>query len=316
VKGVIPMVQIEKTEISHSQWGRCVRLSNGTIELLATVDFGPRIIYFGAVGGVNEFFEDVNDEVNKNGDSAFDIFGDEGYWHIYGGHRLWISPEAYPRSYYPDNEPVYYKFIDNGVRLTPPPQAWNELQLEMDIVMKEDNQVEVTHKVTNIGSWNVKFAPWALTVMNVGGLQVIPQPSKNTALLHNRVVSVWPYTDMSDSRVTWGKDFILLRPTSEISQPFKFGINNEHGYAAYFNNGNLFVKRYSHVEGGSYPDGGVSYETYTNNLMVELESIGEYKEVAPEETAVHVETWQLILNVPKPKNDDEIREAVKKYIEK
>ena len=50
------MVQIEKTEISHSQWGRCVRLSNGTIELLATVDFGPRIIYFGAVGGVNEFF--------------------------------------------------------------------------------------------------------------------------------------------------------------------------------------------------------------------------------------------------------------------
>ena len=309
------MVQTESGEISYGKWGRCVRLSNGIIELIATVDLGPRIIRFGAVGGVNEFFEDVNDVATQSG-SAFDIYGDEGYWHIYGGHRLWTSPEAMPRSYYPDNEPVDYKFIDNGVILTPPPQAWNELQLQMIIVFKENNQVEVTHKVTNIGSWDIKFAPWALTVMELGGLEVVPQPNRDTGLLDNRVLSLWPYTDMSDSRVNWGKDYITIRPTANVSHPFKFGINNEHGYAAYFNHGNLFVKRYSHIEGGSYPDRGVSYETYTNGNIVELETLGEYKLVGPEETAVHVENWELILNVKQPESDSEIKEAIKSYIVK
>ncbi len=49
VKGVIPMVT-EADEISYGKWCRCVSLINEDIEVVATLDFGPRIMRFGAVG--------------------------------------------------------------------------------------------------------------------------------------------------------------------------------------------------------------------------------------------------------------------------
>ena len=308
------MVSITIKEITYGKWGRCVEITNGEIDLVATLDFGPRIIRFGVVGGPNEFFEDLNDELSLNGNDAFDIFGEEGYWHIYGGHRLWTSPEALPRSYYPDNEPVTYTVIPNGVRLTPPPQAWNELQMELDVTITDNGLVNVEHRITNIGAWEAEFAPWALTVLKIGGLEVIPQPKKDTGLLGNRILALWPYTEMGDSRVNWETDFITLRPSAQANNPFKFGINNEHGYAAYFNHGNLFIKRYSPVQGGCYPDGGVSFETYTNHTMIEIETLGELKKVKPSETVTHTETWELIPNVSEPESIDEISTVLSEYI--
>lgn len=299
-------------EIQYGNWGRCVRITNGEVDLVATLDFGPRIMRFGVVDGPNEFFEDVNDQVN-NTDASFDIYGDEGHWHIYGGHRLWTSPEALPRSYYPDNAPVEYIKIDNGICLIPEPQAWTELQFELHVVMSEEGEVTVTHKITNIGAWAVKLAPWALSVMQVGGLEVIPQPKKNTGFLGNRILALWPYSDMSDKRVNWGTDYITIRTNSIDKRPFKLGINNEHGFVTYFNHGNLFVKKYSPVDGGSYPDGGVSYETYTNNLFCELETLGEYKKIQPDETVIHVENWKLIPNVSEPETVEEITQTLKEY---
>lgn len=311
------MAHLETEEIVHPRWGRCVSLSNGAVDLLATLDFGPRIIRFGAVGGVNEFFEDENDNLSEKEDNPkFKVFGDKGVWHIYGGHRLWASPEIMPRTIYPDNEPVSYTPIENGIRLTPPPQAWTGLQMEIDVVMDDHNRVEVTHRITNLGAWEIEFAPWAITAMQVGGLEVVPQNNNNTGLLQNRIIALWPYCEMTDTRVNWGKDFITLRPTSSSECAFKLGTNNLRGFAAYFNHGNLFVKRFSPVDGGVYPDGGVSYETYTNKFMIELETLGELQKVQPGATAVHVESWELILNVSEPETKEEIRAAIKEYIEK
>jgi len=301
-------------KIEYGVWGNCVEVSNGNVDLVATLDIGPRIIRFGVCDGPNEFFEDKNDELNKNGNSAFDIYGDEGYWHIYGGHRLWTSPEAFPRSYYPDNEPVDCVEIENGVRLTPPPQAWNEIQTELVVVMNEDGVVTVTHNITNIGSWQQEFAIWALTVLKIGGLEVVPQPNKDTGLLGNRILALWPYTNMNDSRVSWGRDYITLRPSKSSKSAFKFGINNEKGFSVYFNHGNMFVKKYNHIDGGIYPDGGVSFETYTNNLMCEMETLGELKKVQPGETISHDETWNLIPNVSEPETNEEIETIIKEYL--
>jgi hypothetical protein len=64
--------------INYAGWERCVRLSNGIVELVATMDVGPRIIRFGFIGGDNEFKE-YPEMLGKTG-------GDE--WRIYGGHRL------------------------------------------------------------------------------------------------------------------------------------------------------------------------------------------------------------------------------------
>ena len=45
----------ERTQ--YGGWPNCYRLSNGTVELIATADVGPRIIRFGFTGGQNLFAE-------------------------------------------------------------------------------------------------------------------------------------------------------------------------------------------------------------------------------------------------------------------
>jgi len=40
-------------KISYGGWDNCYHLSNDRVELILTADVGPRIIYFGLVGGEN-----------------------------------------------------------------------------------------------------------------------------------------------------------------------------------------------------------------------------------------------------------------------
>ncbi len=56
-------------------------------------------------------FEDTGRTFTASGE-AFERFGG-GAWYIYGGHRLWTSPEGYPKSYYPDGSMSFETFTSN-----------------------------------------------------------------------------------------------------------------------------------------------------------------------------------------------------------
>ena len=271
---------------------------------MAALDFGPRIMHW-VVGGETNF-EDYDDVISKgNEGGSFDIFGNKGCWHIYGGH----SGLLIPRTYYPDNEPVKYKLIENGIRLTPQPQAWNNLQNEIEITIKEKVKLKllINHQYRR-----------AETELYLGDNRYENRrpascsAAEKDADCSETELSLWPYSQMDDSRVHW-EGLHNPAPAASSRRAFKFGINSEHGWAAYFNHGNLFIKRFEPVD-GEIIRRGVSYETYTNGVMVELESLGELKKIKPNETVVHVEKWELILNVPKPQTKEEISAAVHKYI--
>jgi len=306
---------ITTKEITYGKFGRCVQVSNGTIDFVATLDLGPRIIRFGFCNGENELYEDIDNNLTNNNPEFKEKFESDEGWFIYGGHRLWSSPEAEPRSYYPDNEPVKYEEIPNGVRLTPPPQKWTNLQFEMELTISSENSVEVFHKITNIGAWHSEFAIWALTVMAQNGLEIVPLATKETGLLPNRKLAIWAYTNMADSRVNWGSKYVTVKQDPNADSAFKFGTNCEDGWAAYFNHGNLFVKRFP-ADGENYPDGGMSFETYTNQYIMEIESLGELKNVAPSESITHTEQWQLIKGVERPNSTDEstVAAIIEKYV--
>ena len=70
-------------KISYGGWDNCIQITNGIVDLIVTTDIGPRIIRYGFVGQENEMCE-VASTMGLTG-------GDE--WRIYGGHRLWHSPE-------------------------------------------------------------------------------------------------------------------------------------------------------------------------------------------------------------------------------
>lgn len=277
--------------VVHEQYGKCLSLENEKYTLMFPLDYGIRIIHFSLRDGCNVFFHDIEEAIQQEGE-AFHKMGSDG-WKLRGGHRLWASPEAFPRTYAPDDQPITWKETDQGVILTSPPEPWTHLQKEIEVRFVED-EVELIHRVTNVGAWTIEIAPWSLSVMAPGGTAVIPQVSRDTGLLPNRNLILWPYTKMNDERVEWGDDAIVVKQSRDAASAFKIGINHEPGLVACIYPDVTFELRFEHIEGAVYPDGGCSFECYTNEHMMELETLAPLDKLEPMQTAEHKETWKLV----------------------
>jgi len=289
--------------VSYRGWPNCIRLANGRVEVIATTDVGPRIIHLSVPGGEN-ILGVMPDEAGLTG-------GDE--WRIYGGHRLWHSPEAKPRSYYPDNGPVEAQFDGDTLRLIQPVEATTGIQKEIDVTLIGDQpHLEVRHILENRGLWPVELAPWALSVMGLGGVAVLPQSDWATPdnLLPNRLLVLWPYSDMRDPRVDWGSRYVLLRQDPQRKPPFKVGLNATEGWAAYYRQNQLFVKCFDYEPGLEYPDFGCSVEAYTCDRFLELETVAPLVLLEPGEAVEHVEHWFLYDEVQPVASEEDARTVV------
>jgi hypothetical protein len=289
--------------IEYGGWRRCARLANGALELIVTLDVGPRIIRCGVPGERNQFAE-MAGQMGQTG-------GDE--WRIYGGHRLWHAPEAKPRSYFPDNQPVTAADIEEGgLRLTALPETPYGVQKEIEITLDRDApRATVLHRITNIGVWPVELAAWALSVMSPGGEAIVPQITSETAdnLLPNRTLTLWPYTDPSDPRLRLTREFLRLSGDPAATTPIKLGVPVEDGWAAYLNQGDLFVKEFLPEE-AVYPDWGSNVEVYTCADFLELETLSPLARLEPGEAIEHEEVWSLHAGFTAPDDPTALREAI------
>ena len=283
-----------KTVENYKDFGKCLSISNGMIEALVTIDIGPRIISFSFVDGKN-VMQDNRNVFDPVAGEAFDKHYYKGAkWENYGGHRLWTSPESLPETYYPDCQPVNYEINGNTVTFTPPQQIENGIALSIEITMDENsNKMTVLHKGENISENAKEFALWALSVMTTGGVEIIPLNTCDTGLLPNRRIVLWPYSKALDNRFYLGEKYVTLKQDVNATCPFKLGTDCEAGVGYYVLDDVVFCKQYTHDAAAIYPDGGVSYETYTNEAFLEFETLGTLKEVAPGETVAHKEIFSL-----------------------
>jgi len=177
-----------------------------------------------------------------------------------------------------------------------PRGALTRVQKTMAITLAERrNEVTVVHRLTNKGRPAITLAPWALTVMAKRGVAIIPLPEKiphTDRLTHNQNWSLWGYTDFSDPRWTLGARYILFRQDPRRA-PNKIGIAHREGWVAYLRNGFLFIKRFKRIPGATYPDSDVNFETFANQQILELESLGPLVKLRSGQTAAHTETWSL-----------------------
>jgi len=216
----------------------------------------------------------------------------DGFWHIYGGHRLWTSPEAMPRSYSMDDKPVKIEAGKEYIKIYGNPEIQNGVQKEIEIRKKGRREVKVIHRIKNIGRWNIKFACWALSVMRTDGFAIIPIEAGKKGLLPDRHISLWPYTDLSDGRLIMERDFIFVRQDTAAKGPVKIGTMAYPEWVAYWVDGQLFIKKFVQQE-GEYPDFGCSVEVYTNSYMLELETVGPLREIEPDGVIEHTEIWSI-----------------------
>ncbi|MBV9341783.1 MAG: hypothetical protein JO159_12965 [Acidobacteria bacterium] len=306
---------VNAEEVEHNKWKKAFRISNDTVELVVLTEVGPRILFFGFLGTENEFHE-IPGHSGKSGDQTF---------RVYGGHRLWVSPEV-SRTYYPDNFRVSVRNHMDSFLFTAPPESTppgTHLQKEIEIRLAETGaRVTVTHRIRNVGIESTEMAAWALSVMAGGGRAILPLPPKapmsTNRLLPEGVLALWSYTDLADPRWKIGTKYIQLQQTSLCSGTFKQqmgGIFNPFGWGAYFRKGHLFVKKTNVGRYEKYPDFGCNFEIYTDADSLELETLGPLRILRPGETAEHIEQWWLFKDIPGGEDEGWIDSAILPTIE-
>jgi len=92
--------------------------------------------------------------------------------------------------------------------------------------------------------------------------------------------------------------------------PSKIGVLSDEDWAAYYLKPYLFVKRFSFVPGGRYPDFDCSVEAYTNTDMLELETLSPLQVVPTGSEIVHEERWELYENIELEFTEESVRAVV------
>ena len=294
---------VQTKEIQYKNFGKCIEISNGKVSVTVTVDVGPRIIACSAPGKPNLMWNDDQLVFSQDVSSAF---GEGKTWYIYGGHRMWLSPEDMPLSYYPDNEPIRYHSTASGAVFQPQKQEVTGLAETMEIVMDDSRPFfDVIHTMENGSDKPKTGAIWCLTVTDKGGMAIIPQSSDDTALLSNRLVALWPYTRLTDSRAFFGDDYITLRQDVSVKEKFKVGINNTECWMAYLNHGQMLIKTFTpEYHDGVYPDWGCDNEIFTNEHFLEVESLSPMYDMDPGQSITHTERWIVSDGVVFPNEDN------------
>jgi hypothetical protein len=296
--------------LPYRGWNNTYKLSNGVVELIITADVGPRILFYGFCNGENMFHE-VETDAGKTGGSEF---------RLYGGHRLWVSPEV-ESTYYPDNASVAVSPHGPATRFTArreelPPGT--NLQKELEVTLAATgSDVRITHRIRNDDSDAHTLAPWSPTMMGAGGRVILPLPPRiamdKDHYLPVGVLGIWSFTDLADPRWVLGTAYIQLQHLRHPQGRFREqmgGIYNSAGWGAYFRRGYLFVKRAAVISGAQYPDFGCNFEVFTNPDFIELETLAPLVEVRPGEMVEHVERWRLFAGVPDGEDDAWIESAV------
>jgi hypothetical protein len=298
--------------IHFGGWDNCIRLRNDHIELIATLDVGPRVVYFGFIGGQN-FFHLIPEHAGKTGDDIF---------RYYGGHRLWIAPENIPLSYYPDNFPVQYTYDSNVLTLTQKEET-TRIVKQLEVRLNRDrNEATVLHRFINEGTRSFEISAWALSMLASGSRAIVPQEPYGEGdeyLLPSRSMALWQYTQMSDPRWTWGNRYIQARHDARYSSEQKIGILNKEQWVACYLNGEVFIKKFGYHPRAVYPDFMSNNEIYINGNFLEIETLGALVHLAPGGVTEHKEYWLLAeaeADDQESSIDQDILPIVKEFVER
>ena len=237
-----------------------------------------------------------------------------GEYFVRGGHRLWHAPEAYPRSYIPDNSGLVVQETAAGVRLCQPAEADTGIRKSIEVRLHADKPaLTLVHELRNDGLWPVELAPWAITQLRLGGVAVLPQqvePLDKDGLLPNRHLVLWPYTHWHDPRLQVGDEYLLIQAQPQ-PDPCKVGCFNRRGWAGYLRQGVFFCKRFEPLADQPHPDLGCNVEVYCNHRFVELETLAPLCRLEPGQSTTHVETWEFYTGLDVPQTLEGVQALVR-----
>ncbi len=260
-------------------------IENEHLRVEFLLDAGPRLVRLFRRGSNENWFAEVPRKT---------IPTPTGEYFLRGGHRLWYAPESILRTYQPDNAEVTIEELVDGISLHQPAESLTGVRKSIDIQLRADRMV-LTHSIQNTGTQSIELAPWAITMLKLGGVVILPQPVgaiDKDGLLPNRHLVFWSYTRINDSRLELGDKFVRVHTRAELP-PCKIGYLNRTGWVAYWRDGLLFVKRFRPRVDRLHVDSNCNAEVYCNDEYVELETLAPLVRLEPGQVITHDETWEF-----------------------
>jgi hypothetical protein len=261
-------------------------LENEHLRVEVLTAAGPRIVRVQLAGSS----ENVLGEVADIGwDTPW------GRYNLRGGHRLWSAPENPPLTSVPDEGELRVAEGEHGIRLERL-EPESGLRMAMEIELAGDRAaVTVKHSIRNEGEAAIELAPWAITILPLGGIAILPQQKGSIGGNEhrpNRTLVLWPYSSISDPRLELSDELVLVHAEPSPSF-FKLGYLNRAGWAAYLRDEVLFCKHFDAQPELIHADFNSNVEVYCNDRLLELETQAPLARLDLGAEVEHEECWEL-----------------------
>jgi hypothetical protein len=268
---------------TYRHFGRCLCITNHTVELKIPLQYGIRIISFALKGRENIFYEQPSGEK--------ELSTPEG-WRIYGGHRIWVAPES-NKTYYPDNQPIAYSLNDDVLCVEQPVDEYLNIIKTLEVKFDKDPAcVWLRHKIKNVSKSYKKLGIWTISAMAYGAVLSVPFAGVQGGYSPQRFMSLWGNTDICDPRLCYEADKVVFRH-DDYSKYFKMGLWCQSGEAHCISRGQVLEKRFDVFANQLYPDNHVNVEVFQCKQMMEFEVLSPLVELAPNEEVTHLERWRI-----------------------
>ena len=292
-------------EVQFENYGKCLLMTNGIIEAVVTIEAGPRIVRLGPCGGENLMFTDIERKYVVRGKNEESLKKDSSFYY-YGGHREVLMPYKQEQTFYPDNSPVVYSILNDGVLFASQKQKTSDMKLEYEIVMGKDaTDIMVVHTAENCSKKVQTHGIAAATMLCGEGTAVLPQSQESGCkYIPGRIAAAWPGTSLNDPNIFLSDKYIFLNRSAQNNTPVKIGLNDTSGWGAYVGKKYAVVKRFVHTPQAAYPDFGCSFEAEVTRDYAELTSLSPIYRMEPGEIIKHVENISIFETKVIPDTDD------------
>lgn len=291
-------LKIEHT--AYQGWQDAYRLQLGDVEMIVLAEVGPRIISLRVGDGPNLLYVDPATLGKGQGDRD---------WHIYGGHRIWVSPES-EDAYAPDNARCTAQVQGGTLTLTTPVDPDTRLRKRLSI-SAQGNRFVVENAALNASEFLNQGAVWCLTCVVPQGAISFPWGSGgNWDVKRIQWWNRWANhrSDVRSRQYQPGPDLFVIRPTGEEG---KVGTHSPEGWLAYCRPDATFIKSFQPNMQADYPDGGCSVEVYTCAHFVEMETLSPQSIIYPGQEIVQREFWTVTSQVVDPEDGSALRALAK-----
>ena len=193
-------------------------------------------------------------------------------------------------TYAPDDHPCEVIEAETSVRLAGPVDMAG-LEKSMTVSLDGDRLL-VDHRLTNARDEPRTVAPWAITQLRLGGVADLSiGDSDPVGLQADRTLVLWPYTDLTDPRLSFRSDRVQIQGTP--GPALKLGSGPDPGQLSYALDGWCFSKRLEPTAGGQFADRGAVGQIFVKDSFLELETLGRLSVLERGQSADHREIWEI-----------------------